>query len=213
MPALCAAACKRAAVSFVAHAAPTLRRDATARRHGCSTHARRARAVRGGARRSRMCAGGGSERVEAARLRPVGADGCSEAEIDGIARRVAGWLDAEFPEEALADPHAALGATAADMYASIRRSGEDEVGAVLLQLGTRLEGSPDAFADLFVGPWEVANKVAEFVIAGAAAFRTARPLVDVDDAFTRYTFMQRLLDGTLDKEVGTPVTATRGSMR
>lgn len=139
--------------------------------------------------------------MEVARLRPVGADGCSEAEVAGIGSRIASWLDAEFPEELLKSTHADIGMYAAELYADIRKEGEDEVGAVLLQLGTRLEEANNRFVDMFVGPWEVANKVAEFVIVGAQAFSTACVPASIGDAFERYVFVQRLLDGAVQKEV------------
>lgn len=157
------------------------------------------------ARSARMC-------IEAPRLRPVGADGCGAGLVEGIASRVAVWLDTEYPEDSLREPHAAAGAAAARHYAAIRAGGEDDVGSVLLALGGALEADGVLFRDLFVGPWEVANKVTDMVIAGARAFGTAvpPPAWQADDsgdqdqdalAFERFNFLSKVLDGGAAKEV------------
>ncbi len=140
----------------------------------------------------------GNSGVEEARLRPVGVDGCSETELASISARLATWLNTEYPEESLREPHDVVSAKTVAYYAALRREGMDELGAVLLALGGKLEKEMNLFHDLFVGPWEVANKLSDLVIAGA--FGIARPPSGLEDDIGRYRFIQKLLDFELPNE-------------
>ena len=155
-----------------------------------------------------MTANGGSG-IEEVQLRPVGVDGCSETELESITSRLTGWLNSEYPEESLREPHDIVSAKATSHYAALRREGMDDLAAILLALGGRLEEDMPLFRELFVGPWEVANKLSDLVIAGA--FGIARPPSGIDDDIGRYSFIQRLLDLSVPtEEVNGAVAITAG---
>ena len=77
----------------------------------------------------------------------------------GLAERIRVWLDEEW--EPL-EVHQQLGEEAAAIYKQLRKSGEDDLGSLLLSLGERLRAFE--YNETYTGPFEVANKVAELLM-------------------------------------------------
>jgi len=84
----------------------------------------------------------------------------ADQERDWIANQVREWLDKEYLPQ---DIHAAIGERAGRIYVRARHEGED-LGGIVLAVGTELESMD--FYDAFVGAFDVANKVADFVLRG-----------------------------------------------
>jgi hypothetical protein len=58
--------------------------------------------------------------------------------------------------------HATIGVEVGALYLAARRRGEDDLGAVLVELGDGLAGFD--LGDAFVGPWDVANAAADLLL-------------------------------------------------
>lgn len=80
--------------------------------------------------------------------------------------RVQHWLDDEWIEQAC---HVDIAEHAAASYVAARRQGLTDLGEILVQLGTDLE-SVD-FYEAYVGPWDVANYVAEVLATDPQALK------------------------------------------
>jgi len=115
-----------------------------------------------------MNLGGEANELEA-RLRPVGMDGVEEVELTRITNAIIGWLDIEYPEESLREAHAVVARVSAEHYSRVRLNGTDDVGEILLELGGLLEKETQYFHELFVGPWEIANKVSDIIMRNVNA--------------------------------------------
>lgn len=122
----------------------------------------------------------------------------------GVGVQVAEWLNTEYPQSDLRGHHSAVGSLAEKHCDIIRQSGVEDMGEVLVQLGSRLEKERWE-KELFVGPWEVANKVSELlmkdlmssdnsVLSRNSAEWDGVLSVDLSDAFDKFAFVQRLLD-------------------
>jgi len=125
----------------------------------------------------------------------------------GVGVQVAEWLNAEYPEANLRQLHIEVGDLAERHYDNIKLGGDMDAGEVLVQLGSRLEKERWE-KELFVGPWEVANKVSDILMREHMACDTNGNSngnsnsgwdgvlsFDMDDAFEKYAFVQRVLDG------------------
>lgn len=92
-----------------------------------------------------------------------------EEEVEWLEDRIREWLDQEWKQEKPQPIHAKIGMRAAQIYSRQRMEGEDDLSSVLIAIGSELEGMD--FSDAFVGPWNVANKTAEFLLEHRAGPR------------------------------------------
>ena len=73
-------------------------------------------------------------------------------------------LDREWIEQ---DCHTILGRRARDAFLDARARGLSDVGSVLQHVGDALAADRVGFDDAYVGPWDVANFVADVLVARA----------------------------------------------
>ena len=100
------------------------------------------------------------EPVPAATLPPLSSVDEIEYESLWIAGMIRCWLDDEWTP---LEVHRELGEATARIYTELRQEGvENEVGDVVLGLGAKLLDFN--FRECFVGPFDVANKVAELLM-------------------------------------------------
>jgi hypothetical protein len=124
----------------------------------------------------RCCADSGPEQPKAIEpvekgvpLRRVESGEALAAEAAWLARSITSWLDDEWVQDPPASVHVDIGAAVGRIYARQRMEGEDDVAGVLLAIGTELEAFD--MRDAFVGPFNVANKAAELLIASCCGDR------------------------------------------
>lgn len=94
-------------------------------------------------------------------LPPLDPDALQE-ERDWLSAAVTSWLDAEWTTAEPAPVHARIGERVAAIYSRQRMEGEDDLSGILLAIGQELESFD--MSDAFVGPFNVANKVADLII-------------------------------------------------
>jgi hypothetical protein len=75
-------------------------------------------------------------------------------------------LDREWIEQ---DCHQILGRRAGAAYLAARGRGLDDVGSVLQYVGDALTADREGFDEAYVGPWDVANFVADVLVTRANA--------------------------------------------
>eukprot|EP00871_Galdieria_phlegrea_P001830 jgi/Galph1/2648/GphlegSOOS_G1289.1 len=85
--------------------------------------------------------------------------GNPEWEHEWMKESIRQWLDEEWQPQTV---HEEIGNQAASMYLNLREQGEDHMGSLLLELGTKLQKVD--FKDAFVDSFTVANKVIELLI-------------------------------------------------
>jgi hypothetical protein len=90
-----------------------------------------------------------------------------------LAGAVTAWLDAEWCTPEPAPIHASIGERVAQIYVRQRMEGEDDLSGVLLAIGQELEAFD--MSDAFVGPFNVANKVADLLLSERAGPRETVP--------------------------------------
>ena len=80
----------------------------------------------------------------------------TDPDVDGafLNAAVVQWLDGEYIVQ---DVHRTIGAAVQTSYARSRRDGASDLGEVMMNVGTTLEGVN--MRDAFVNAWDVANKV------------------------------------------------------
>eukprot|EP00197_Chlamydomonas_leiostraca_P005342 CAMPEP_0202861580 /NCGR_PEP_ID=MMETSP1391-20130828/2933_1 /ASSEMBLY_ACC=CAM_ASM_000867 /TAXON_ID=1034604 /ORGANISM="Chlamydomonas leiostraca, Strain SAG 11-49" /LENGTH=213 /DNA_ID=CAMNT_0049540995 /DNA_START=11 /DNA_END=652 /DNA_ORIENTATION=- len=105
---------------------------------------------------------GSSTDVESFMLPPITSDNQLQQDKNWLAVQVTTWLNEEWTP---LDIHAQVGEAAGEAYVAARRAGEDEVGGVLLAVGSQLLVFD--FHDTFVNGFEVANKVSELLMLRA----------------------------------------------
>lgn len=69
------------------------------------------------------------------------------------------WLDEEYIPQ---DCHLDLGNKVKNVYTTNRNKGVNDLGEMMMDVGTALESYD--MGDAFVGPWDVANKVSDFLM-------------------------------------------------
>lgn len=92
-----------------------------------------------------------------------------EEETGWLEMQIREWLDIEWEQGEPQQIHADIGVRAGQVYKRQRMEGEDDLSSVLLAIGLELEGMD--FSSAFVGPWNVANKTAEFLLEHRAGPR------------------------------------------
>lgn len=106
------------------------------------------------------------------------------------------------------------------LYRRLRAEGVHDLGTLVIEIGGGLEGVSE-FYDTFVGPWNVANKTGEFLVANIAATAPKDQSYDfnsgkgediedsnavalppnLSDTFERYRFLQQVLEGSVSRAV------------
>lgn len=100
------------------------------------------------------------EPVPAAVLAPPASLEALQLEADWVAGMLRCWLDEEWTPQAV---HGDLGSAAAAVYVALRQQGQEEVGDVIIGTAQGLMANCD-FREQFVGPFDVANKLAELLM-------------------------------------------------
>lgn len=85
-----------------------------------------------------------------------------DMQCDWIAKTVTNWLDEEWETEDSRAIHKKIGIMTARIYGRQRMEGEHDLSGVLLAIANELQGLDMSKA--FVGPFNVANKVAELLL-------------------------------------------------
>jgi len=83
-----------------------------------------------------------------------------ESERRWVAGVLRVWLDEEWTP---LDCHRLIGDAVAEIYIRERASGEDDIGSIILSIGTELIGD-DIWRESFTDSFGVANKLAEFLM-------------------------------------------------
>ena len=91
-----------------------------------------------------------------ARITRLLPNGTGRAGLAGVVRF---WLDEEWAPLSV---HETVGAAAGDAYVQARKDGAQDMGDLVLTLGSTLMGTD--FFEAFVGPYDVANKVVELLM-------------------------------------------------
>lgn len=131
------------------------------------------------------------------------------------------WLDKEFIQQ---DIHQEIASRVKQVYAEERKRGVNDLGEMLMRLGSSLEDL--SMREAFEGPWDIANKVSDClmlrldrelcdcadmsfltpqtlatciptqstIISSAAVYEASSKFID---SFTRYRFLKDFLDGKL----------------
>jgi hypothetical protein len=87
------------------------------------------------------------------------------------------YLDDEFIKQ---DIHSIIGDAVGAVYIAERRKGVSDLGDMLLRMGGALESLD--MKEAFVGPWDVANKVADLLM-----FRMGRELCSCTEDLSKFT--------------------------
>jgi len=91
-------------------------------------------------------------------------DATASADVAAVASRMvtslATKLDDEWIEQ---EDHVRVASVAAQAYADAREAGEDDIGRLLMKVGGEMEKVD--MGECFVGPWDVANMAAAFLMA------------------------------------------------
>lgn len=95
-------------------------------------------------------------------LPPVKSRQDLDEETEWLETQLREWLDREWQQGEPQPIHAEIGLRTAQLYRRQRMEGENDLSSVLLAIGSELEGMD--FTDAFVGPWNIANKTAEFLL-------------------------------------------------
>lgn len=99
-------------------------------------------------------------------------------EVDGtkMATSIVAWLDAEWmPQEV----HVQMANSAKKSYITSRESGEDDIMSVMMRVANDLDAKWANYdADSFVGPWDVANYVSDYLtqISGSESCECSTPI-------------------------------------
>jgi hypothetical protein len=96
-----------------------------------------------------------------------------EEERAWLAKAISDWLDSEWLQPDEQPVHAAIGERVSWIYARQRMEGEDDLAGILLAIGQELESFD--MSNSFVGPFVVANKVAELLFSHRADGRDPAP--------------------------------------
>jgi hypothetical protein len=96
-----------------------------------------------------------------------------EEERSWLATSISDWLDAEWKQPEVQPVHAAIGRRVSEIYARQRMEGEDELVGILLAIGQELESFD--MSSSFVGPFIIANKVAELLLQHRVGKRDPNP--------------------------------------
>jgi hypothetical protein len=105
-----------------------------------------------------------------------------EEERSWLATSISDWLDAEWTQPEDQPVHAAIGRRVSEIYARQRMEGEDELVGILLAIGQELESFD--MSNSFVGPFIVANKVAELLLQHRAGNRDPKPTTNSRSAYS-----------------------------
>lgn len=147
-----------------------------------------------------------------------------ESEADFLRWSVQEWLDKEFIVQPV---HERIGSRCGEIYLSYRNLGVNDLGEMLIAVGTQLEGTD--FGPAFVNPWDVANKVSDLLmvrmqrelcecsgdLSWALAYTegqgAAKPLSEtaifLSSEFQRYRFLQSFLEGDVPLRSIVPIMA------
>lgn len=130
------------------------------------------------------------------------------------------WLDDEYVKQPV---HDKIGNLCGAIYKSGRKNGITDLGEMLMEVGTQLEGAD--FEDAFVNCWDVANKVSDLLMVrmdrelcacmgDMSSFANAKipsslkeTMDSLSSEFERYVFLQKFLDVDLPLESIQPVMA------
>lgn len=82
-----------------------------------------------------------------------------ESEGEYLRASIKKWLDVEYIEQ---DVHAQLGEEVSRIYMDRRSNGVNDLGELLMDIGTALESFD--MGDAFVNGWDVANRASDFLM-------------------------------------------------
>lgn len=143
-------------------------------------------------------------------VKPIGLEGDVEETAAMLSSNIREWLDEEWIEQ---DCHERIGVRVSEAYRAARLDGVDDLGVLLVRLGTALGGDgPTAastvsdFAEAYVGPWDVANKASDILAQLATGETTCC------DDLTRRAEELRREAAALEKELEPAEAAPRPSV-
>eukprot|EP01031_Cornospumella_fuschlensis_P028934 gene28934-34922_t len=82
-----------------------------------------------------------------------------EKEANFLSSGLKDWLDKEYVSM---DVHRLIGEVVGDSYLDARKEGVDDLGHLVMHVGTRLES--EEISDAFVNSWDIANKVSDMLL-------------------------------------------------
>lgn len=117
------------------------------------------------------------------------------------------WLDDEWRSAEAWNAHRSIAHRMAQLYERLRAERVNDLSTLMLGLGAGLEGGTNCadFSNAYVGPWTIANKAAELVLARFYPDRAAQVEAEeqsevnktwsyLDDALSGFEEAQRALD-------------------
>lgn len=108
-------------------------------------------------------------------LPPVSSDSL-RVEASWLEIEVRSWLDDEWRSADAWNAHRGIAHRTAQLYERLRAERVDDLSSLMLGLGSGLEGESTTadFSKSYVGPWTIANKVAELLVAKFHPARSAQ---------------------------------------
>lgn len=103
-------------------------------------------------------AGADADKVAGVTLAPVPDMPAERKWVSGVLRK---WLDEEWTP---LDCHVAIGERVSEIYINRRLAGDDDIGSIILAIGTGLIDEIDLWMESFTSSFEVANKLSELLM-------------------------------------------------